>query len=50
MRKPKKYGIFYFKDKNGEIQFRKPTPKQRKQILVYYLRRLHEKFKIVKEN
>ena len=39
MRKPKKYGMFYFKDKNGEIQFRKPTPRQRKAILVYYLRR-----------
>ena len=39
MRKPKKYGMFYFKDKNGEIQFRKPNPRQRKAILVYYLRR-----------
>ena len=39
MRKPKKYGRFYFKDANGEIQFRKPTPKQRKQILIYYMRR-----------
>lgn len=39
MRKPKKYGMFYFKDKNGEWQFRKPTPLQRKAILIYYLRR-----------
>ena len=28
MRKPKKYDMFYFKDKNGEIQFRKPTPRK----------------------
>ena len=39
MRKPKKYGMFYFKDKSGEWQFRKPTPLQRKAILIYYLRR-----------
>ena len=39
MRKPKKYGMFYFKDKNGEWKFRKPTSLQRKAILIYYLRR-----------
>ena len=37
--KPKNYGMFYFKDKNGEMQFRKPTPRQRNIILIYYLRR-----------
>ncbi len=33
------YGYFYFKDKNGKEHFRKPTPRQRKNILIYYLRR-----------
>ena len=33
------YGCFRFVDKDGKEHFRKPTPKQRKNILIYYLRR-----------
>ena len=33
------YGYFRFVDKDGKEHFRKPTPKQRKNILIYYLRR-----------
>lgn len=33
------YGYFRFKDKDGKEFVRKPTPKQRKIMLTYYLRR-----------
>ena len=33
------YGCFRFVDKDGKEHFRKPTPKQRKNILICYLRR-----------
>jgi DNA-binding HxlR family transcriptional regulator len=37
--KNKGYGYFRFVDKDGEEQVRKPTPRQRKRMLTYYLRR-----------
>lgn len=37
--KNKGYGYFRFRDKNGNEYVRKPTPKQRKVMLLYYIRR-----------
>lgn len=39
MKEQKKYGMFYFIGKDGKRKFRKPNKRQRKQILIYYLRR-----------
>ncbi len=37
--KNKGYGYFRYKDKNGNLIVKKPTKRQRKRMLIYYLRR-----------
>ena len=39
MNKKEGYGMFRFVDDNGKEQFRKPNIRQRKRILIYYIRR-----------